>query len=87
MKPFLHVYGGVSFECFTDVYVILIGDLTGVYYRDEILEAYVHLYACAVGQDVVLVNENACPHRACVVNEDIERERNRTYGLDLMLIQ
>jgi len=69
------------------VYVILIGVLTGVYYRDEILEAYVHLYTCAVGQDVVLVNENACPHRACVVIEDIERERNSTHGLDLMLIQ
>jgi len=78
------VYGGVSFECLTDVYV---GDLTGVYYRDEILEAYVHMYACAVGQDVVLVDENACPHRACVVIENIERERNSTHGLDLMLIQ
>jgi len=45
------------------LYVILNGDLTSVYYRDENLEACVHPYACVVG----------------LGNEYIERERNRTY--------
>jgi len=37
--------------------------------------------ASAVGQDFVLMDGNARLHRAFVVNEYIERERNRTYGL------
>jgi len=36
------------------------------------LEAFVHPYACGVGLYFVLMDENACPHRACVVNEFIE---------------
>jgi len=44
-----------------------------------------HPFADSVGQDFVFMDENACPHRACVFNEYIEHERNRTYGL--MLIQ
>ena len=30
--------------------IIINGDLTGVYYRDEILEAFVYPYVCAYGQ-------------------------------------
>ena len=69
----LLVQGEVHFDCSTDMYVILNGDLTGVYYRDEIVQEFVHPYAGAMGQDFVLMNGNAHPHRACVVNEYIER--------------
>ena len=31
-------------DCSTNLYVLLNGGLTGVYYRGEILEAFVHLY-------------------------------------------
>ena len=62
--PSLLVFGVVDYDCSTDVCVILFlnGVGTVVHYRDEILEAFVHLYACAVGQDFVLMYENACPH-------------------------
>ena len=35
--------GGVSYDCSTDVYAILEGDLTGIHYEDEINEAFVTL--------------------------------------------
>ena len=63
------------------LYIILNGDLTGLHYRDEIVEACVHLFAGSVGQDFVLLDGNNRPHRACAVNEYIKCERNRIYGL------
>jgi hypothetical protein len=41
--------------------------MTGVQYRDEILDVYVGLYATAVGPEFILIDNNACPHRARVV--------------------
>jgi len=81
--------GRVSYDGSTDLYVILNGDLTGVHYRNEILEAFAHPNGFAVGRNFVLMDDNVCPCRACVVNEYIERERNRRTGLrpSLMLIQ
>ena len=35
------VWGGISFDGVTDLYVIQNGTLTGVRYRDEILDVYV----------------------------------------------
>jgi len=57
--------------------------------QDEILEAFVHPYAGVVGQDFVLMDENARPHRACVASEYIECKSNVWTGLPppLMLIQ
>jgi len=84
-------YGGVS-SCSTGVYVIINRDLTGVYYRDKIFEAFVHPYAGVVAHAIVLMGANARSHQACVVKIDndplyivyieyIECERNITYGL------
>ena len=53
------------------MYVNLNGDLTGVHYPDEIVEAFVHPYAGAGGQDLVLMDGNAGPHQAFVVNKYI----------------
>ncbi len=59
--PSVLVWGGVSFDGSTDLYVIRDGALTGVRYRDEILHTFVRPYAGAVGQDFVLMDDNARP--------------------------
>ncbi|GFX46121.1 DDE_3 domain-containing protein [Trichonephila clavipes] len=48
------------------------GTLTGVNYRDAILDAYVRLYADAIGNDFILMDDNARTHRAVVVEEYLE---------------
>ena len=73
------MWGGVSYDGSTDLYIIQNGALTGERYRDEILDASVRPYAGAVGQDFVLMDDNARPHRARVVTEYLERE-----GIDRM---
>ena len=52
--PYVMVWGGISFDGFTDLYVIQNGALTGVRYRDEILDVYVRPFAGAVGDNFVL---------------------------------
>ena len=52
--PSLLVQGGVSYDYSTDLYLTLNGDLTGVHYQDEIVDAFVHPYAYIVGLDIVL---------------------------------
>ena len=71
--------GGVSYDGSTDLYIIQNGALTGVRYCDEILDAFVRPYAGAVGQDFVLMDDNARPHRTRVVTEYLESE-----GIDRM---
>ena len=77
--PSVLVWGGVSYDESTDLYIIQNGAFTSVRYRDEILDAFVRPNAGAVGQDFVLMDDNARPHWARVVTEYLERE-----GIDLM---
>jgi hypothetical protein len=51
------VWGGISYDGSTDLYVIRNGPLTGIIYRDEILVPIVRLYAGAIG-DVNSLNIN-----------------------------
>ena len=46
----------------------------GVRYRDELLDVYVRPFAGAVGDNFVLMDDNARPHRARVVNGYLEDE-------------
>ncbi len=41
-------------------------------YREEILDPYVRPYAGAIGNDFILMNDNARHHRAVVVEEYLE---------------
>ncbi|GFU80849.1 transposable element Tcb2 transposase [Trichonephila clavipes] len=41
--------------------------VTGLGYRDEILDPYVRPYAAAIGNDFILMDDNARPHRAGIV--------------------
>lgn len=72
-------WGGISYDGRTDLYVINNGTLTGLRYRDEILERFVLPYAGAIGDGFVLMDDNARPHRANVVNAYLE-----TAGIDRM---
>ncbi|GFX75559.1 transposable element Tcb2 transposase [Trichonephila clavipes] len=45
------------------------GTVTGLRYRDEILDPYVRPYAAAIGNDFILMDDNARPHRAQIVEE------------------
>ena len=72
--PSVMVWGGISFDGVTDLYVIQNGALTGVRYRDEILDVYVRPFAGAVGDNFVLMDDNARPNKARVVNDYLEDE-------------
>ena len=67
-------WGGISYDGSTDLYVIRNGSLTGIRYRDEILAPIVRLYAGANDDDFILMDDNATPHRARIVNEYLQQE-------------
>ncbi|GFV21655.1 transposable element Tcb1 transposase [Trichonephila clavipes] len=49
------------------------GSVTAVRYRDEILEPIVRLYAAGAGPTFVLMDDNARPHRADIVDDYLEQ--------------
>ncbi|GFV73586.1 transposable element Tcb2 transposase [Trichonephila clavipes] len=49
----LLVYGGISIDGRTDLYIIRNGPLTAHRYRDEILKPIVVLYSVAIGDDII----------------------------------
>ncbi|GFS92827.1 transposable element Tcb2 transposase [Trichonephila clavipes] len=61
------VYGGISIDGRTDLYIIRDGPLTAPRYRDEILRPIVVPYAAAIGDDFILMDDNCRPHRANLV--------------------
>ncbi|GBO37254.1 hypothetical protein AVEN_127362-1, partial [Araneus ventricosus] len=58
----------------TPLHVFERGTVTGVRYRDEILEPYVCLFRGAVGPEFILMDDNARSHRALLVDEFLESE-------------
>ncbi|GFT30620.1 transposable element Tcb2 transposase [Trichonephila clavipes] len=63
------VWAGISLGGHTDLHVFHGGTVTGLRYRDEILDPYVRPYAAAIGNDFILMDDNARPHRARIVEE------------------
>lgn len=68
------VWGGISLDGSTDLYVIRNGSLNALRYRDEILDPIVRPFAGAIGDDFILMDDNARPHRARIVNDYLARE-------------
>ncbi|GBN51670.1 hypothetical protein AVEN_85041-1 [Araneus ventricosus] len=66
------VWVGISLGGHTDLQVFHGGTLTGVRYRDEMLDPYVRPYAGTIGNYFILMNDNARPHQAVVVEENLE---------------
>jgi hypothetical protein len=50
------------------------GTVNAQRYRDEILEPHVRLFKGAVGPDFILMDDNARPHRALLVDDFLESE-------------
>ena len=48
--------------------------MTGVRYMDDILDIYARPYAGALGPQFILMDDNARPHRARVVDEYLQQE-------------
>ncbi|GFS79523.1 transposable element Tcb2 transposase [Trichonephila clavipes] len=74
------VYGGISIDGRTDLYIIRDRPLTARRYRDEILRPIVVSYAAAIGDDFILMDDNCRLHRANLV-EDFFRGKNRMNGI------
>ncbi|GFV30845.1 transposable element Tcb2 transposase [Trichonephila clavipes] len=70
----LLVYGGISIDGRTDLYIIRDGPLTARRYRDEILRPIVVPYAAAIGDDFILMDDNCRPHRANLVEDFLFEE-------------
>ncbi|GFY11574.1 transposable element Tcb2 transposase [Trichonephila clavipes] len=73
------VWAGISLGGHTDLHVFHGGTVTGLRYRDENLDPYVRPYAAAIGNDFILMDDNARPHRARIVEEYLE-----DHGLERM---
>ncbi|GFW42343.1 transposable element Tcb2 transposase [Trichonephila clavipes] len=63
------VYGGISIDGRTYLYIIRDGSLTARRYRNEILRPIVVSYAAAIGDDFILMEDNCMPHRANLVDD------------------
>ncbi|GFU46883.1 transposable element Tcb2 transposase [Trichonephila clavipes] len=72
----LLVYGGISIDGRTDLYIIRDGPLTARRYRDEILRPIVVLYAAAIGDDFFLMDDNCRPDRANLVEDFFSRKES-----------
>ncbi|GBM31665.1 hypothetical protein AVEN_101283-1 [Araneus ventricosus] len=66
------VWAGISLGGHTDLHVFHGGTLTGMSYRDEILEPYFRSYAGGIGNDFILMDDNALPHRVVIVEDYLE---------------
>jgi len=73
------VWGGVSLEGCTDLYVLRRGTLNAQRYRDEILDRFVRPYAGAIGDNFILMHDNARPHTARLTTAYLEQE-----GIEVM---
>ncbi|GFX68860.1 transposable element Tcb2 transposase [Trichonephila clavipes] len=58
----------------TELHIFKRGSVTVVRYRCEVLESIVRSYAAAVGPTFVLMDDNARPHRADIVDDYLESE-------------
>ena len=67
------VWAGISAQGKTDLHVIDNGTLTALRYVNEILDVYVRPYAGAVGENFILMDDNARAHRARITDQYLEQ--------------
>ena len=74
------VWAGISTQGKTDLHVIDNGTLTALRYVNEILDVYVRPYAGAVGENFILMDDNARAHRTRITDQYLE-QAHRPYGM------
>ena len=67
------VWAGISAQAKMDLHVIDNGTLTAFRYVNEILDVYVCPYAGAVGENFILMDDNARAHRARITDQYLEQ--------------
>ena len=67
------VWVGISAQGKTDLRVIDNGTLTALSYLNEILDVYVRPYAGAVGENFILMDDNARAHRTRITDQYLEQ--------------
>ena len=67
------VWAGISAQGKTDLHVIDNGTLTALRYVNEILDVYVRPCAGAVGENFILMDDNARAHRARITDQYLEQ--------------
>ncbi|UYV70254.1 hypothetical protein LAZ67_7002290 [Cordylochernes scorpioides] len=70
-------WAGISSSRRTPFHIFSGGTLTAQRYRDEILEPYLRPYRDQIGHNSILMDGNARPHRARLVNEYLQSENIR----------
>lgn len=65
------VWGGICLGGRTDLVVLINASMTATRYRDMVVEPIIIPFAGAIGERFVLIDDNARPHRARIVNERI----------------
>ncbi|GFV49769.1 transposable element Tcb2 transposase [Trichonephila clavipes] len=65
------VYGGISIDGRTLLYIIRDGPMTARRYRDEILRPIVVPYAATIRYDFILMDDNSIPHHANVLENSL----------------
>ncbi|GFS79527.1 transposable element Tc1 transposase [Trichonephila clavipes] len=68
------VYGGISIDGRTDLYIVRDGPQTARRYRDEILRPIVVPYVAAIGGDFILMDDDCRPRRANLVENFLFEE-------------
>ncbi|GFU61233.1 transposable element Tcb2 transposase [Trichonephila clavipes] len=68
------VYGVISIDGRTYLYIIRDVPLTARRYKDDILIYFVVPYAAAIGDDFILMDDNCRPHRANLVEDFLFEE-------------
>ena len=63
-----------SLEYRTDQNINRRSSLTAIWYRDKVLDHILKLYVTEFGLSLVLMDSNACPHRAVIVGILLEGE-------------
>lgn len=68
------VWAGIILNGRTDLHIFSTATMNAEIYRDEVLDPHVKLFRGAVGDNFLLMDDNARPHRADLVNEYLETE-------------
>lgn len=66
------IWGGICFNGRTDLVVLRNSTMTAQRYLDIVIEPIIVPFAAVVGENFVLIDDNARPHRARIVNERLE---------------